>query len=160
MKNTREDNQTESAIPEENTDQIVQNVQEETPEPFFVTESEIEEAQAGEGKPDNPGELGEPVEPAGNHETKFGALDDEEDPRGDSMAGSDQGIGASVEFNKSGQGENTDAAIGTEVSAGIDVSKYQGTIDWSQVKDSGVEFAMIRVGYRTKVTDVIFSAAT
>ncbi len=29
---------------------------------------------------------------------------------------------------------------------GIDVSKWQGTIDWKKVKSSGVEFAMIRVG--------------
>lgn len=32
--------------------------------------------------------------------------------------------------------------------AGIDVSSHQGTIDWVQVADSGVEFAMIRLGYR------------
>lgn len=31
---------------------------------------------------------------------------------------------------------------------GIDVSEHQGDIDWSLVKESGVEFAMIRVGYR------------
>ncbi len=31
---------------------------------------------------------------------------------------------------------------------GVDVSKYQGTIDWNQVAASGVEFAIIRVGYR------------
>ena len=31
---------------------------------------------------------------------------------------------------------------------GIDVSFYQGEIDWQAVADSGVEFAMIRVGYR------------
>lgn len=31
---------------------------------------------------------------------------------------------------------------------GIDVSAYQGQIDWEQVKASGVEFAMIRVGFR------------
>ncbi|MBQ3193371.1 MAG: hypothetical protein IJB59_07380 [Oscillospiraceae bacterium] len=31
---------------------------------------------------------------------------------------------------------------------GIDVARYQGTIDWPQVSKSGVEFAMIRVGYR------------
>ena len=32
---------------------------------------------------------------------------------------------------------------------GIDVSKWQGKIDWKKVKESGVEFAMIRVGYRS-----------
>ncbi len=31
---------------------------------------------------------------------------------------------------------------------GIDVSKYQGNIDWQQVAQSGIDFAMIRVGYR------------
>ena len=35
-----------------------------------------------------------------------------------------------------------------ESSLGIDVSYWQGNIDWQQVKDAGVEFAMIRVGYR------------
>ena len=33
--------------------------------------------------------------------------------------------------------------------AGIDVSRYQGDIDWQKVADSGVKFAFIRVGYRT-----------
>lgn len=31
---------------------------------------------------------------------------------------------------------------------GIDVSKFQGDIDWEKVKADGVEFAIIRVGYR------------
>ena len=31
---------------------------------------------------------------------------------------------------------------------GIDVSYYQGEIDWEQVKASGIEFAIIRLGYR------------
>ena len=31
---------------------------------------------------------------------------------------------------------------------GVDVSVYQGEIDWQAVASSGVEFAMIRVGYR------------
>lgn len=38
---------------------------------------------------------------------------------------------------------------------GIDVSKYQGNIDWKKVKDDGVKFAFIRVGwcgYNGKVT--------
>ena len=40
-----------------------------------------------------------------------------------------------------------DGALGMN-RKGIDVSKYQGTIDWNQVKADGVEFAIIRVGYR------------
>ena len=30
---------------------------------------------------------------------------------------------------------------------GIDVSKWNEEIDWKKVKDSGIEFAMIREGY-------------
>jgi len=32
--------------------------------------------------------------------------------------------------------------------AGVDVSAYQGEIDWKKVKNSGIDFAMIRLGYR------------
>ena len=38
---------------------------------------------------------------------------------------------------------------------GIDVAKWQGVIDWEKVKKAGVEFAFIRVGYRTQKTGVI-----
>ena len=31
---------------------------------------------------------------------------------------------------------------------GIDVSKYQGNVDWAKAKAAGVEFAIVRVGYR------------
>ena len=33
-------------------------------------------------------------------------------------------------------------------SLGIDVSRYNGNIDWNAVKKSGIDFAMIRVGFR------------
>lgn len=49
-------------------------------------------------------------------------------------------------------------AAPTEVSQaalGIDVSHYQGLIDWDQVAASGIEFAMIRIGYRTQETGVL-----
>lgn len=38
---------------------------------------------------------------------------------------------------------------------GIDVSKFQGTIDWTQVASTGINFAMVRVGYRDSVTGEI-----
>lgn len=38
---------------------------------------------------------------------------------------------------------------------GIDVAKYQGTIDFKQVADSGIEFVMVRIGYRTAKTGEI-----
>ena len=43
-------------------------------------------------------------------------------------------------------GTDTPAAPGTSVK-GIDVSKWQGEIDWNKVKAAGVKFAMIRLGY-------------
>ena len=33
---------------------------------------------------------------------------------------------------------------------GIDVSKWQKTIDWNKVKEDGVEFVIIRLGYRAR----------
>lgn len=40
--------------------------------------------------------------------------------------------------------------------AGIDVSYYQEEIDWQQVKQSGVDFAFIRVGYRSSTDGEMF----
>ena len=39
--------------------------------------------------------------------------------------------------------------------AGIDVSAYQGEIDWERVARSGIEFAIIRLGYRGYGTGVL-----
>lgn len=50
---------------------------------------------------------------------------------------------------------SSDATEIAKVCNGIDVSKYQGVINWKKVADSGVEFAMIRVGYRTLDTGEI-----
>ncbi len=81
---------------------------------------------------------------------EVGSMEDEEDPQGGAAAGT--GGGASVDLSAAvkAEGETDEATIG------IDVSKYQGNIDWEQVAQSGVEFAMIRVGYRTKVTGIIY----
>ncbi len=38
---------------------------------------------------------------------------------------------------------------------GIDVSKWQGTIDWNAVKSSGISFVIIRCGYRGSATGVL-----
>ena len=45
-------------------------------------------------------------------------------------------------------GQITYEANGLEAVPGIDVSEFQGDINWKQVKDSGMEFAIIRVGLR------------
>lgn len=40
--------------------------------------------------------------------------------------------------------------VGDERVNAIDVSKWQGKIDWNKVKESGVEAAFIRIGYRAE----------
>jgi glucan-binding YG repeat protein len=47
-------------------------------------------------------------------------------------------------------------AVGAEVAVGIDVSKYQGGINWQQVRNQGIRFAMIRVGTTKKGLDEQF----
>lgn len=49
---------------------------------------------------------------------------------------------------------------GTAWVKGVDVSKYQGNIDWNKVKASGIEFAIIRVGYRGYGTGVLVEDST
>lgn len=41
---------------------------------------------------------------------------------------------------------------------GIDVSKWQGTIDWDRVKNAGIEFAIIRASYGKDGIDKCFKA--
>lgn len=36
----------------------------------------------------------------------------------------------------------------SKIAKGIDVSKWQGSVDWKKVKASGIDYAIIRVGYR------------
>lgn len=50
-------------------------------------------------------------------------------------------------LDKNGRMSYTDES-GREAVFGIDVSYHQENIDWKAVADSGVEFAMIRAGYR------------
>lgn len=42
----------------------------------------------------------------------------------------------------------TDKSGNITSTLGIDVSEYQNKVDWNQVKEAGIEFAIIRVGYR------------
>ncbi len=46
------------------------------------------------------------------------------------------------------EGEATYSKGDVTAKKGIDVSKFQGDIDWNKVKNDGVEFAFIRLGYR------------
>ncbi len=77
-------------------------------------------------------------------------MDDDEDPQ-EAESMSEDGAGAQSDISSVLKGANETGSI----SYGIDVAKWQGTIDWKQVADSGVEFAIIRVGYRTQKTGMI-----
>ena len=70
-----------------------------------------------------------------------------EDPQSATMS-TDQGTEVNVaELLSSGSVAETD-----QVTIGIDVARYQGTIDWAQVAASGIDFVMVRVGYRADTT--------
>lgn len=49
---------------------------------------------------------------------------------------------------------------GSKSKIGIDVSKYQGDIDWQKVKDDDIDFAIIRVGYRGYESGALFLDST
>lgn len=69
--------------------------------------------------------------------------DEQPDPQ-DSNMSTDEGTEVNVtELLSSGSVAETN-----QVTIGIDVAKYQRTIDWTQVASSGIDFAMVRVGYR------------
>ncbi len=70
-----------------------------------------------------------------------------EDPQSESNATTEE-AGAQTEITKILIAEN--AAETDKITMGIDVSKFQGTIDWSAVAESGIDFAIVRVGYRTQ----------
>ena len=89
---------------------------------------------------------------------EVGSMEDEEDPQKSSDA-SGQGSGAfaaiTADTLKPEDGETAEATLG------IDVSKYQGgNIDWTAVKEAGIDFVIVRVGYRTKATGIIYEDPT
>ncbi len=55
----------------------------------------------------------------------------------------------------SGCGSSRSTKETEETTYGIDVAKYQGTIDWQTLGQGSVDFAMVRVGYRTLSDGVI-----
>lgn len=69
-----------------------------------------------------------------------------EDPQSESNTVESE-TGAETEITKILISEN--ATETKKITMGIDVSKFQGTIDWTAVAESGIDFAIVRVGYRT-----------
>ena len=88
----------------------------------------------------------EVIEPEEDSETIIDA-DESEDPQSEENIVSAE-TGAETEITKILIAEN--AAETDKITMGIDVYKFQGTIDWTAVADSGIDFAIVRVGYRTQ----------
>lgn len=65
-------------------------------------------------------------------------------------AGSDALDPENIDFNtESGTAVKAEELVIKEGKAnGVDVSKWQGKIDWAKVKKSGIDFAIIRIGFR------------
>lgn len=93
---------------------------------------------------------GTPVsEPTGPSETV--PATDPQDPQNFSGGSMSAEQGTSIDISTIKRPENETS----ETTFGIDVAKYQGTIDWEQVAEAGVQFVMVRVGYRTQVDGTI-----
>ena len=75
---------------------------------------------------------------------------DADDPQGSNMGNE---TGASVDVTALLSAGSV--AESGETTFGIDVARYQGTIDWTAVSNSEVDFAMIRVGYRGRSDGLI-----
>ncbi len=80
-----------------------------------------------------------------------GASDSEEDSDPQVTVNKESGAAIDVAsvVTASSVGENSN------VTYGIDVSRFQGTIDWAQVAGAGIDFAMVRVGYRDSASGEI-----
>lgn len=63
----------------------------------------------------------------------------------------DSGVNEALQDADKTEIEKLQAAGGNK-KVGIDVSKWNGDIDWDKVRNAGVDFAIIRAGYRGSVT--------
>lgn len=80
---------------------------------------------------------------------------EKEDPQSAAGGGMTSQNGANVDISQ--VVENLPTNETQELTLGIDVARYQGTIDWKKVSESGVDFAIVRVGYRTLKTGEIIA---
>ena len=74
---------------------------------------------------------------------------EDSDPQASVKSESGAAVDVAQLVSASSVGENKN------VTYGIDVSRFQGTINWEQVAGSGIDFAMVRVGYRDAKTGEI-----
>ena len=61
---------------------------------------------------------------------------------------STSGIGTTQPASKINFSDAKERYKSENTKMGIDVSQWQGNIDWQKVKDAGAEFAIIRIGYQ------------
>lgn len=120
-----------------------------------VTE-QIEEQETGQSideslEPDKPlqeeTEQENTVAEDNTQELSEDKMTDVEDPQNGAMSTQQ---GSEVDVAELLSSDN--ASETSQVTMGIDVARYQGTIDWAQVAESGIDFAMVRVGYRTNAS--------
>ncbi len=120
---------------EEGTENEEQESQEEPESEADVTQETSEDA----APPSEPADFAKGTEGGENEAPML----QEEDPETETMS-TEEGTEVDVSALLSSEA----AAETDEVTFGIDVARYQGTIDWAQVAASGIDFAMVRVGYR------------
>ncbi|MCM1121075.1 MAG: glycoside hydrolase family 25 [Eubacterium sp.] len=130
--------ETESVMSEEN---IVTQDADSTPDTEQGQQTPEEQSVDREPSMEQPEEAEALVPDSTEAETEPDA--ESQDPQDANMS-TEQGTEVNVaELLSSGSVTETN-----QVTVGIDVAKYQGTIDWTQVAASGIDFAMVRVGYR------------
>ena len=71
------------------------------------------------------------------------------DKNGNKVTGEQVIQGAKYNFNSDGSLNNSSGQLG------IDVSKWNGNIDWNAVKNSGISYVIIRCGYRGSTTGAL-----
>ena len=71
------------------------------------------------------------------------------DKNGNKVTGDQVILGAKYSFNSDGSLNKSSGSFG------IDVSKWNGNIDWNAVKNSGVSYVIIRCGYRGSTTGAL-----
>lgn len=114
-----------------------------------VPEQETELSQSEESlKPEEENLVEDDIQPE-EEDSEENVTEDEEseDPQGAAMS-AEQGTEVDVTTLLS----SGSVAETNQVTIGIDVARYQGTIDWAQAAASGIDFAMVRVGYRADGT--------
>lgn len=118
--------ETDDSVSDQLPEQELENVEDEIPEEMTTDVIDTEDDSTEDDETENP---------------------ESEDPQSASMS-SEQG----TEVDVSALLSSGSVAETNQVTIGIDVARYQGTIDWSQVAASGIDFVMVRVGYRADVS--------